>query len=534
MKRMLLLSVALVFAVVTNATAQNSTVPVTSRTGNVLMNGSPLMQWCNQIGPAGTTVPYQFTVFLGTVAATGGIHVPLFDQIQQEGGAFIADFSRGDCAVLMEEIGKYYLSLQFDAGVSQVGAQVDPNTDGGSITASITAYDQNGVEIGSFSEGVVNHHKEDGSAPYLGIAEIDKNGNPVAGIYKVDFGFRDPFIINELSITTPPPCPPPNTQGASYFYGDVFATVGSFSPGGVTEEHMPNANGTLVRTLVDGSGDVEPTGTAFDVAGNLYVVNYPLSSNDIGTISKFDKTGTLVNATFLTPPNDGLIVPESIRAVGILADLSDLKLYVGGPNRGNPNSCICVLEYDIPGNTVKQITVAPAGQTEGTDWIDFLTPNILIYNGQGTEIKAFDIVANKQLPDLIDGLPGSSFQLRVGHPSSSPSCGTPSCTLPDPYVLATASGQAVLLDPTPWLNANPIGSVPAVLTTTYSLPGIVSDFALAIDPDGIHFWTGDDGGSCEVLQVNTCTGESGYTWNTSCVVYGLGGLTVWGGLGSVW
>ena len=29
----------------------------------------------------------------------------------------------------------------------------------------------------------------------------------------------------------------------------------------------------------------------------------------------------------LTPPNDGLLVPESIRAVGTLANLSDLKLY---------------------------------------------------------------------------------------------------------------------------------------------------------------------------------------------------------------
>ena len=43
----------------------------------------------------------------------------------------------------------------------------------------------------------------------------------------------------------------------------------------------------------------QTTGTTFDVAGNCYVVNYPLSSQDIGTVSKFDKTiAHLVNAAF--------------------------------------------------------------------------------------------------------------------------------------------------------------------------------------------------------------------------------------------
>ena len=103
--------------------------------------------------------------------------------------------------------------------------------------------------------------------------------------------------------------------------------------------------------------------------------------------------------------------------------------------------------------------------------------------------------------------------------------------LPNPYILVADSNHALLVDPTPWLNANPIGSVPGGLKTTYSLPGVAQDFALAIDPDGTHFWTGDLQGSDNVWQVNTCSGQLGYSWSFKL---GNDGLTVWGGLGSVW
>lgn len=518
MRKILCLSVALVFAAVISSNAQNSAVLVTSRTGNYVMNGPPLSQWCNQLGPAGTHPPNPFTVFVGPVSVT--VSVLGTDMIEQEGNGFSGDFLPSDCLLAVHgNAGP--LSLQFTTGVSQVGAQFQSISPVAlCCLTTITAYDQNHTLIGSFSEYIHNFHRHDGSAPYFGIAEIDSNGNPVAGIYYVEYKLTGPyeFAINELSVTVPTPCPPPNTQGAAYLYGDVFDSVGSLGGcQGCVKEVMPN--GTPVRNLPDGSGYNTTAGTAFDVAGNLYVTNW-----GFGTVSKLDKTGAVVNAALMTPANNGQVEPESIRAVGILPNLSDLKLYVGGP------ACACVLEYNSAGVLQRTINVAGAGNTLGTDWIEFLTPNILIYTGEGNDIKAYNIATNTQLPDLINSLPGyRDYQLRVGHPAS-PSCGVPSCNLPDPYILVADNNYALLIDPTPWLSANPIGSVPAVLSQTYSLPGVVQDFALAIDPDNLHFWTGDLQGDI-VWQVNTCSAQIGYSWAPGL---GSGALTVWGGLGSVW
>lgn len=524
MKQTPLLIAALVLVALSTALAQNTIVCPNTRTGNDTVDWS-------QLGPPGTLIPGNLTAYASPVPVTvsgsgsGGI------QVLQEGlggaGGFLGDFAIGDN--LLGITPRYF--LQFSIGISQVGAQVDPRYPLGAHVA-ILAYDQNNNQLGSCTLKVVNEGLQNDSAPYIGIAEVDSYNNPVTGIYSIRVdGFDMPLAINELSLTTNPPCsPPPNTQAASYLYGDVFgSSLNGLSGGGLVEEHMPN--GTLVRSLIDGSGSgnsAGTTGTAFDVAGNFYVTNF-----QNGTVSQFDKTGTLINAALMTPGNDGLLFPESIRAVGTQANLSDLQLYVGGPNDGYPQNCSCILVYNSAGILQKTINVAGAGTTNGTDWIDFLTPNILIYTGQGTEIKAYDITTNTQLPDLINNLPAvADYQVRVGHPFSSSSCVVPSCTLPDPYILAADTGQALLVDPTPWLSANPIGSVPAVLTTTYSLPPLAEDFALAIDPDGIHFWTGDLG-TATVWQINTCTGQVGYQWNATRLVP-LGGLTVWGGLGSVW
>jgi hypothetical protein len=527
MKRMLLLSAVL--ALVATMTAHADTlVLITSRPKT-----TNYPAYWSQLGHVGTHLGARFTLYSGPIAINGQENCYAFSQgcwIVQEGNGYLGDFTKGDYLLTLSYIAPP-LRLQFSTGLTQAGAQIEGRP-GYSYPMTIVASDKNHNVLGTFEVILANNRKEDGSAAYWGIEDLTG-----PNIYYLDYSTKDDvWAINELSVTAPG-CPPPSpaaVQGTLYNYGDVFASVGAFEPNGLVEEHTPNH--TLVRTLMDGSGGVtEATGTAFDVAGNLYVTNFPTGFLHNGTVSKFDKTGKLSNAALMTPANDGLLNPESIRAVGTQANLSDLQLYVGGPNDGNPPSCAaCILVYNSAGILQKTIKVAGAGLTKGTDWIDFLTPNILIYTGQGTEIKAYDIVANTQLPDLIDGLPAGNqaYQVRVGHPSSSP-CGIPSCILPDPYILVADEQQALLVDPTPWLNANPLGSVPGLLKTTYSLPGVVQDFSLAIDPDGIHFWTGDGNtGAATVWQANTCTGKIGYMWNTTVV--SVGGLTVWGGLGSVW
>jgi hypothetical protein len=307
---------------------------------------------------------------------------------------------------------------------------------------------------------------------------------------------------------------PTNTVGIPYRYGDVMASIGVNAQGkpGAVDEFQPN--GSLVQTLINGSGAPITKGVTFDVAGNLYVANF-----GTGTVSKFNASGQLLTATFLKPSSHGQNSVESIRAVGVNPSLSDLKLYTGGP------SAPIVIEWDSSGNFLRAISVAPGGPTGGTDWIDFIQPGILVYSGEGHAIKAYDIVANKQLTDVISNLPGSSdYQFRIVHPPDY--CGTPGCTLPDPYILVANTNQAVLVDASSWPGS------PGTVTKTYALSGVTQDFALAVDPDGKGFWTGDLQ-SNKVWHVNICTGKTDVSWLTNGHQV-LGGLSVWGGVGHIW
>ena len=533
MKKDLLLSATLVLVIIPTALWGDTLVCVTTRRGNDIVDWS-------QLGPPGTSVPEQFTAVASGAfpLVVQGVFFPGLEGpvVEQEGNGFLGDFTVGDY-LLWSYYNNDILRLQFltpgssPVGVSQVGAQVDPSVVPTTFPVTVVAYDLNLTELGSCTEIVTNMGHGDGSAPYLGIADATS-----ANIYYVDFlGFDKGFALNTLSITTPGCGVPPNIGGASFKYSNVFASIGTDTSGnlGVVDEVAPV--GTPMQTLVDGSGAGITTGTAFDAAGNLYITNF-----DKGTISKIDKAG-VVTSSFATPRTDGQTRPESIRAVGILPNLSDLKLYVGGPQTCASGACI--LQYDFTGTLQRTILVGGAGSTGGTDWIEFLTPDILLYSGEGPEIRAYNVTTNTQLPDLISNLQ-SPFQFRVVRSASPGSCGVPACSLPDPYILA-ANGvrfgaEAVLVDPTPWLNATPIGSLPAVVSRMYTVPSRLN-FSLAVDPDRLHFWTGDVGfhGSTggTVWQVDICSGQIGYSWNTpsnSSPLSGAAGLSVWGGLGSVW
>ena len=504
MKTILLLTV-LTLLLVAVSSAGDTLVLITSRPTNYTADWQQL---------ANHPVQSRFTVYAGPLVIDGnpfGLSCgPRCLSIAQEGTSYKGDFTKGDYLLDLYHSGPDPLILHFPTGVTQAGAQIEGRPGYNSYRMKITAADKNLNALGSFTFTLANNGKEDGSAAYYGIED-----QTAPNIYYLFFSTGDDeWAMNEVSVVVPG-CSLPDTTGAVYKYGDIFegGLTGSSCPGCV-KEYAPN--GTVTQSYMDGSSTGETAGTAFDVAGNLYVTNW-----SFGTVSKLDKTGKVANPALMTPANDGQSHPESIRAVGSKADLSDLKLYVGGP------ACACVLVYDSAGTLLQTINVAGAGSTKGTDWIEFLTPNILIYTGEGTDIKAYDVVANTQLPDLITGLPGyRDYQLRVRQ-SPTAACGMP-CSLPATYILVADYDRALMIDPTPWLNASPIGSVPATVTTTYSLPGVGQDFSLAIDPDAIHFWTGDTGG--QVRQVNTCSSQIGYSWPS----LGSNTLTVWGGLGKVW
>lgn len=266
--------------------------------------------------------------------------------------------------------------------------------------------------------------------------------------------------------------------GTPYQNGDVFAAVG----GGLVDEFTPT--GTLIQVLNDGTGSTFTTGMAFDSSGNLYVTNF----GGNGT-SKFDNSGNLIAPTFLA--TGAQHIPESVVATGS-------GFFVGGPSGGN------IDEYNTAGTLVHSFSVLGGTGTGGSDWIDFQNPTTILYTGEGTEVRSYNIASSTQNADFATGLPGShAFALRVIPGGANAG-----------DVLVADSGFALLL-----------GTNGAILKT-YLLPGNGGgDFSLNIDPNGTDFWTGDFTTGL-IWEVNIATGAIDNQFNSGSSR--LFGITVFG------
>src|SRR5205085_3715631 len=131
--------------------------------------------------------------------------------------------------------------------------------------------------------------------------------------------------------------------GASvpYAVGDVFGAIGN----GQVKHFDPAGN--LLETLDDTTGSTYTAGMCFDASGNLYVTNF-----STGNVSKFDNSGNLVSAAFLT----GLSNPEScVRDVA-----GDIYVGQAGANQ--------IAKFSSAGALLNTYTVAT--EARGTDWID--------------------------------------------------------------------------------------------------------------------------------------------------------------------
>ena len=254
-------------------------------------------------------------------------------------------------------------------------------------------------------------------------------------------------------------------RAASFTTGDVFAAVGNSQ----VKEFTPS--GTLITTLNDGSGSTYTTGMVLDGAGNLYVTNF-----SVGTVSKFDSTGTLINSSYMS---GGLSSPESI-----LTNKAG-NFLLGGPviNQYSPADGTPTVNYSVQGGN----------GTGGTDWADLAADQkTLLYDGEGTEILSYNLSTKTQNAAFATGLPGSDvFEFRI----------IPSGSLAGD-VLAADSQDAILI--------NSSGTV----IRTYALPGNGGgDFALNLDPGGTDFWTGDDV-SGTIWEVNIATGKIDEQFNS--------------------
>jgi PEP-CTERM motif len=273
-----------------------------------------------------------------------------------------------------------------------------------------------------------------------------------------------------LSVSVAPasaaPCSSP------FVKGDVFASVGS----GTVDVFTPT--GVSVCSLNDGTGATFTTGSGFDKVGNFYVTNFGGAG-----VAKFNNSGGLVAGTFMAP--GAVSTPESFSpiSVGSFAGSS----FVGGPNTPS------IDQYDTAtGALIKSFSVQGGNGTGGTDWVDLgLDGHTILYDGEGTVIRTFDLATNTQGPDFATAPNASVFALRV----------VPDGTFKGD-VLAADSSDAIMFDSS------------GTLIKTYTLPGNGGqDFSLNLDPNGLDFWTGDSVSGL-VWEVNIATGAIDEQFNT--------------------
>lgn len=222
-------------------------------------------------------------------------------------------------------------------------------------------------------------------------------------------------------------------EAAPFNTGDIFAAIGN----GQVAHY--NHSGTLLETLNSGQGGFT-TGMAFDGAGTLYSTNF-----SAGSITRYDTNGAIL------PPNPyvaGLATPESI------AFATDGSFYVG----------------NVGGSTQHYSSGGTLLQTYGngrTDWLDLAAnQTTLFYNDEGGTIKRWDLTTNTALPDFANNtLHGGteSFALRI---------------LANGDVLSAADALIT--------QYNSAGT----FLGSYDVTGVDGFFALNLDPDGTHFWSG--------------------------------------------
>lgn len=271
---------------------------------------------------------------------------------------------------------------------------------------------------------------------------------------------------------------------ATFVSGDVFTSIG----GGSANEYTPN--GTFVRTLNDGTGAGNTTGSGFDASGNFYLTNFGLAG-----VSKFDSNGTLVSSTFMSPGAQSL--PESI-------DVQSTGFYASTSLVGGPGGAFIDKYNTATGALIHSYSVTGGNGTGGTDWVDTYDPTTgkIIYDGEGTVIHSAILNPDGSTTQLADFSSGVGldriFALRTI--PSGPFAGD---------VLVADTIDAKLLDPT------------GTVIKTYTLPGDTGlDFSLNLDPNGTDFWTGD-AFSHNVWEVNIATGAIDQQWLTTGAFYGL-------------
>lgn len=274
----------------------------------------------------------------------------------------------------------------------------------------------------------------------------------------------------------------------SFNQGDLL--VGTFS-GSINR--IDPTTGVVLQTINTSSSTEQ---MCFDSSGNLYVIQG-------SGISKFDTSGNLINAAFVS----GLTNPASC----VFDIAGDLYVGTGGVNTSNGFIPGQILKFDANGNLLATFNpnVDPLGGAGGF----VLAPNqCTIYYLSGIlSIRRFNVCTNSQLPDLVSRMP-NSFD-----------CGNLK-VLPGGQILIpcwTTTAQIYLV--------NPDGSI--AHTYQASTYGAQLLEMVALDPGGSAFWTATPqvGLPDTIYHIELATGNLLGTVSTT---FNIERLEVVGGAGS--
>ncbi len=186
---------ALILAVVSTSAAYADSL-VTVRPA-----GTDSVDW-SQLGSSGTTVPQNFTFTTALGVAGSGALAGGDGLVNVQGSGWSGNFTNGDVLLWTSASANGPLTLNFGAGYTQVGAQIQSDYFG-AFTAQIC--DSNGC----FTEDGNSNSAGDGSAIYIGIA-----GSGITSVtFSVTSAVLNPedFAINQVTLgggtvsTTPEP-----------------------------------------------------------------------------------------------------------------------------------------------------------------------------------------------------------------------------------------------------------------------------------------------------------------------------------------
>jgi sugar lactone lactonase YvrE len=245
---------------------------------------------------------------------------------------------------------------------------------------------------------------------------------------------------------------PAFADGVPFSIGDIFAGTGSG-----TILHY-NKNFTLEDTLTTTLGH-EQTGMAFDKSLNLYATNF-----QGGVVSKFSSDGKLVSASFVI--NDAASNNESI-----VFDKSG-NFYVGQAEGTHD-----ILKRAPDGTLLTRYSGLAVDR--GTDWIQ-LSPDqkTIYYTGDGKTVRRLDTATGKQLANF-PMLPGpNAYALQF---------------LPNGNLLVADGDRLVEL------------STSGTVIKTFTPPGAVALYSLALDPSGTTFLAADNN-TGHIFRFNIATG----------------------------